>query len=91
MGSWFGSSFFVLGSSGTISGMDDDTQQSRNRSGDDTTALSPDDIAQKLQIGIASVYRWIHAGHLKAIRVGPKLFRVLREDYAGRNPNLELY
>lgn len=44
-------------------------------------ALSPGEIARRLNIHLATVYRWLDDGKLKAVKLGPKLWRILPEDF----------
>jgi excisionase family DNA binding protein len=47
----------------------------------DSVVLSVEDIVQYLKVNQASVYRWLSAGYLKGIRVGPRLWRIRQEDF----------
>jgi excisionase family DNA binding protein len=46
---------------------------------------TPGQVAEMLQVSPATVRRWIREGQLPAQRVGPRLYRIRREDVA---PNL---
>lgn len=38
--------------------------------------LTPEQISKKLKVSIFTVYRWIKAGKLKAIKLTPRVFRI---------------
>ena len=42
--------------------------------------LTPDDISKKLKVSVFTVYRWIKAGKLKAIKLTPRVFRITEKD-----------
>ena len=42
--------------------------------------LTPDDISKKLKVSVFTVYRWIKAGKLKAIKFTPRVFRITEKD-----------
>ena len=42
--------------------------------------LTPDQISKKLKISVFTVYRWIKAGKLRAIKITPRLFRIEEKD-----------
>ena len=41
---------------------------------------SPGEVAEMLQVSPATVRRWIREGQLPAQRVGPRLYRIRKED-----------
>ena len=42
--------------------------------------LTPDDISKKLKVSVFTVYRWIKAGKLRAIKLTPRVFRIEPEE-----------
>lgn len=64
----------------TISGMEDD-DSTQGKKITDEVILSVDDIVKYLKVNQASVYRWLSAGYLKGVRVGPRLWRIRQEDF----------
>lgn len=42
--------------------------------------FSPGEVAEMLQVSPATVRRWIREGQLPAQRVGPRLYRIRKED-----------
>ncbi len=44
--------------------------------GPDRLSYTPDQAAHRLQVERCTVYRWIKAGKLRAVKVGTKLWRV---------------
>jgi excisionase family DNA binding protein len=59
--------------------MDDDDSQKRRAS--DHEWISVAEIASRVGVTPPSVYRWIKMGYLKAIRLGPRAYRIRREDF----------
>jgi excisionase family DNA binding protein len=43
--------------------------------------LTPQEIATRLKLTEATIWRWIRERKLPAIKVGPKVYRVKKEDY----------
>ena len=46
-------------------------------------ALTPQQVASHLQIGVRQVYRWIQEGDLPAVRLG-RVYRVQQDDLIGK-------
>lgn len=42
--------------------------------------LTPEQVAQLMQVSLKTVYRWISAGKLGASQVGYKTYRIFEED-----------
>ncbi len=42
--------------------------------------LTPAQVAKRLSVSIFTVYRWIKAGKLKAIKFTPRVFRIDEKD-----------
>ena len=42
--------------------------------------LTPKQVAKKLNVSVFTVYRWIKAGKLKAIKLTPRVFRIHKKD-----------
>lgn len=42
--------------------------------------LTPDQISKKLSVSVFTVYRWIKANKLKAIKITPRVFRIDEKD-----------
>lgn len=38
--------------------------------------LTPEQVSKKFSVSIFTVYRWIKAGKLKAIKITPRVFRI---------------
>lgn len=38
--------------------------------------LTPEEVSEKLKVSVFTVYRWIKAGKLKAIKLTPRVFRI---------------
>ena len=38
--------------------------------------LTPEQVSKKLKVSVFTVYRWIKAGKLKAIKLTPRVFRI---------------
>ena len=43
--------------------------------------LTPQEIASRLKLTEATIWRWIRERKLPAVKVGPKVYRVRKEDY----------
>jgi excisionase family DNA binding protein len=43
--------------------------------------LTPQEIATRLKLTEATIWRWIREGTLPAIKIGPKVYRVTQEEY----------
>ena len=52
-----------------------------NRRATDGPYLTPSRIAEDLDVSMATVQRWIRNGHLRVIRLGPKLYRIRQADF----------
>ena len=42
--------------------------------------LTPEQVAQTMQVSLKTVYRWVNAGKLQASQVGSKTYRIFEED-----------
>lgn len=42
--------------------------------------LTPDQISKKLKVSVFTVYRWIKADRLRAIKITPRVFRIEEKD-----------
>jgi len=42
--------------------------------------ITPEQVAQIMQVSLKTVYRWISAGKLEASQVGHKTYRIFEED-----------
>lgn len=41
--------------------------------------LTPAEVAERYAVNIATVYGWIKEGHLKAVRLGRRTYRITAE------------
>lgn len=46
----------------------------------DYRILTPEQVAQIMQVSLKTVYRWINAGNLEASQVGFKTYRIFERD-----------
>jgi len=47
---------------------------------DTPAVMTPQQVAEYLQVHIKTVYSWVNGGELKASKLGPRSFRVRKED-----------
>jgi excisionase family DNA binding protein len=56
-------------------------RQGQNRSEDKEQFLTTHEIAEILRVHQRTVQRWISSNRLKAMKVGPKILRVRKQDF----------
>jgi len=42
--------------------------------------MTPEAVSKKLKVSVFTVYRWIKAGKLRAIKLTPRVFRIDQKD-----------
>lgn len=43
--------------------------------------LTPEQVAQKLAVNLRTVYRWLHSGKLRGLKLADNLWRIETADY----------